>query len=75
MMLTVSMLGNVISISVRNKLNKIIPYVVVFIGIIFIFRGLCLGIPLLSPPKEKLNVEFHAKASNTSIEHSCCHKE
>ena len=74
MMLAISILGNVLSISVRNKLNKVIPYMVVFIAIIFIFRGLCLGIPYLSPPKEKLTIESHIKAPN-NIEHSCCHKE
>jgi len=73
MMLVISILGNVLSISVRNKLNKAIPYMVVFIAIIFIFRGLCLGIPYLSPPKEKLTIKSHTKTE--SIEHSCCHKE
>lgn len=35
--------------SVRSKLAGIIPYFVVMIGIVFILRGLGLGIPYLSP--------------------------
>jgi len=48
--------------TVRNKINKIIPYVVVIVGLIFILRGLALGIPYLSPPVEKLNPEMHNSA-------------
>lgn len=59
MMLLMSIIGNAISIPVRNKINKIIPYVVVVIGIIFILRGLSLGIPYLSPPIEKLTPDVH----------------
>jgi len=80
MMLAVSFLGNVISLTVRNKLNKIIPYIVVLIGLIFIFRGLCLGIPYLSPPLEKLTPGIHMKAmeskgSSNAVEESCCKKK
>lgn len=77
MMLAISMLGNLISMPVRNKITKIIPYVVVVIGIIFILRGLSLGIPYLSPPKNKMNPEFHMqKDGNTSpqIKNACCHE-
>ena len=54
MMLAISLLGNAVSLPLRNKINKIVPFVVVIIGIIFILRGLSLGIPYLSPPLEKL---------------------
>ena len=78
MMLGINILGNAISFSFRNRINKVIPYVVVFIGVIFIFRGLCLGIPYLSPPKEKLNPAFHQKMNNEQngqeeVKGSCCH--
>ena len=52
MLLLISLLGNVISRSLRNQINKVIPIVIVLIGMIFILRGLSLGIPYLSPPKE-----------------------
>lgn len=61
MLLFISLLGNVVSISFRNKISKVIPYLVVVIGLIFILRGLSLGIPYLSPPKAKLNPEVHMK--------------
>jgi len=78
LMLLVSILGNWISTGVRNRINKVIPYLVVVIGLIFILRGLSLGIPYLSPPKEKLNPIAHQKIQkcdsiSTTMEHSCCH--
>ena len=63
MMLAISLLGNLMSMPLRNRINKVIPYVVVVVGAIFILRGLSLGIPYLSPPAEKLNPEIHMKSS------------
>ena len=45
-----------ISLSLRNKINKIIPYVAVVVGILFILRGLGLGIPYVSPSNMSLFV-------------------
>lgn len=78
MMLGISLLGNMMSIPIRNRINKIIPYVVVVVGAIFILRGLSLGIPYLSPPEEKLNPEIHMKMSEKqnskeAVKGSCCH--
>lgn len=53
-------LSNLISIPVRNKLQKIIPIVAVFIGIMFIFRGLGLDIAYLSPSDTNLFVKANA---------------
>ncbi len=80
MMLTISLLGNVMSIPLRNRINRIIPFVVVLIGIIFILRGLSLGIPYLSPPAEKLNPEMHMnkmekQQPKEAIKGSCCDPE
>jgi sulfite exporter TauE/SafE len=76
MLLIVSMAGGVISISLRNRINRIIPYAVVLIGVLFIFRGLSLGIPLISPPSEKLNpaIHQHVNSDSTYEPHgrSCC---
>jgi len=41
----------------RNKIQKTIPYVAVIIGILFILRGLGLGIPYLSPSNMSLFVQ------------------
>jgi len=76
MMLLISLIGNVITTSVRNKMNKVVPYLVVLIGIIFILRGLTLGIPYLSPPKDKLTPASHMSASpvkaTDALKHPCC---
>jgi len=53
--------GNFLSLSVRNKINKIIPYFVVLVGVLFILRGLALGIPFISPPNTKLQINTNAK--------------
>jgi hypothetical protein len=79
MLLLISLLGNVISRTLHNLINKVIPVVIVLIGMIFILRGLSLGIPYLSPPKEKLAPTVQMKKDSVSvtktIENSCCHPE
>lgn len=80
LLLVVSMAGNLLSVAIRNKINKVIPFVVVLVGIIFILRGLSLGIPYLSPPKEKLNPEMHMQKAKQqdakdAVKSSCCHSE
>ncbi len=50
-------LGNFVSVKVRNKINKLIPYAVVFVGILFILRGLNLGIMFISPSDKMLNTK------------------
>jgi sulfite exporter TauE/SafE len=42
-------LGNFTKNGFRKKIQKVIPTMVVFIGILFIVRGLGLGIPYISP--------------------------
>lgn len=60
MMSAVVYLSNLLSIPVRNKLQKIILIVVIFIGIMFIFRGLGLDIAYLSPSDTNLFVKANA---------------
>lgn len=50
-------LQNLLALPLRNKIQKIIPYAVACIGILFIFRGLGLGIPYLSPADVSLTVK------------------
>lgn len=49
-------LGNFVSLSFRNKIQKVIPIFVVIIGLLFILRGLGLGIPYISPSDAKLQI-------------------
>lgn len=49
MLLAISVAGNVISQKLRHKLTKAIPFIIILLGILFILRGLNLGIPYISP--------------------------
>ena len=53
-MLSLSLIGHTISVSARNKIRKIVPIFIVLIGLLFILRGLQLGIPYISPPEKML---------------------
>jgi uncharacterized protein len=57
LMSSVVYLNSFLSLPVRNKIQKIIPYVAVFIGVLFILRGLGLGIPYVSPNTTSLFVQ------------------
>ena len=57
MMSSVVYMNSLLSISVRNKIQKLIPIVVVCIGILFILRGLGLGIPYVSPSNLNLFIQ------------------
>ena len=55
-MLITSMLGTIISINVRQKLTRLLPAFSLILAVIFILRGLNLGIPYISPKFEKQQV-------------------
>jgi len=56
MLIAITLAGNAISYSLRVRMQKMIPFVVVFVGLLFILRGLNLGIPYLSPEQSKLKI-------------------
>jgi sulfite exporter TauE/SafE len=56
LMSAAAIFGNFVNISFRNKIQKAIPIFVLIIGVLFILRGLGLGIPYISPSDVKLNV-------------------
>ena len=64
MLLAISVAGNILSQKVRQKLSKIIPVFIILLGILFILRGLNLGIPYISPKLEK-------QGDKATME--CCH--
>lgn len=53
-------MNSFLSISVRNKIQKVIPLVAIGIGCLFILRGLGLGIPYISPSNISLFVQANA---------------
>ncbi|WP_037321498.1 sulfite exporter TauE/SafE family protein [Salegentibacter sp. Hel_I_6] len=49
LMTTAIYLGNFLNLNLRSKIRKAVPVFVVIIGLLFIIRGMGLGIPYLSP--------------------------
>jgi hypothetical protein len=64
LMFTVTLFSSVINLKARLKLRKIVPVFIVLMALLFILRGLGLGIPYLSP---KLN------SSTTTNSLECVH--
>ena len=67
-MLAIPLLGNLIGQGFRKKYNHVLSTIVVIIGVLFILRGLSLGIPYLSPPQKMLKphekMMMHQKNEN-----------
>lgn len=57
LMSSVTYLQSFITNSTRNRIQKVIPYIAVIIGVLFILRGLGLGIPYVSPSNMSLFVQ------------------
>jgi sulfite exporter TauE/SafE len=49
MMVLTTLSGNLVTIQFRNKIKKLKPYLAICVALLFIIRGLALGIPYLSP--------------------------
>ncbi|MEO6177781.1 MAG: sulfite exporter TauE/SafE family protein [Flavobacterium circumlabens] len=57
LMTIVLYINSIITASFRNRIQKVIPYIAVIIGVLFILRGLGLGIPYVSPSNMSLFVQ------------------
>ncbi|MCK5857513.1 MAG: sulfite exporter TauE/SafE family protein [Bacteroidales bacterium] len=66
MMFLMSMLGNFASFKLKRVINKAIPVIVIVVGLLFILRGLELGIMFISPPAKKL--EVHKMKKDTTVQ-------
>jgi len=64
LLFAVTILGNFISVPIRNKINSFLPILIVIIGILFILRGLNLGIPYLSPKEEMIKMKMEKTIKN-----------
>ncbi len=62
-MLGTSLLGKYLNFGVRRKINKLMPVLALLLGIIFLLRGMGLGIPYLSP-------KLHSPVANEQV---ICH--
>lgn len=54
MLLTAALASDAIGQRVRFRMQRVVPYFVFFLGVLFILRGMSLGIPYISPTSEKL---------------------
>ena len=54
LLLTATLASDAIGQRMRAKMQRAVPYFVFFLGVLFILRGLSLGIPYVSPTTEKL---------------------
>ena len=57
LMTTAVYFGNFLTGKLRQRIRKVIPVFVVIVGLLFIFRGLGLGIPFVSPKPMQPQVE------------------
>lgn len=63
MMFLLPYFSSSISATIRTKITRLIPYIMVLFGLLFILRGLNLDIPYISPPLSDDGTEIK----------SCCH--
>ncbi len=53
-MLGIGIFGSVLSSAFRSKISRLVPVMVLILGMLFVLRGLALGIPYLSPQEAKV---------------------
>ncbi len=60
-MFLTSMATKFITLNIRNKIAKLVPYLTFLLAVLFILRGLNLGIPFISPNLNKMEKKEHLK--------------
>ncbi len=66
-MMSISLLGNIISIRFKQAIQSMVPYVLSVMAVLLILRGLNLGIPYISPNISNNSASAHTNEIN-------CHK-
>jgi sulfite exporter TauE/SafE len=66
LLLTATLASDAIGQRIRSKMQKVVPYFVCVLGLLFILRGMSLGIPFVSPTTEKLEPKVMMEKG------SCC---
>ncbi|MCC2589373.1 sulfite exporter TauE/SafE family protein [Chryseobacterium sp. MFBS3-17] len=72
-MFAVVFFGSMMSSAFRLKVLKIVPIVMLILGGLFVLRGMELGIPLVSPKEEAMQVIHNDSAEHHHGDHSTCH--
>jgi hypothetical protein len=65
-MFATALFGKIINVNLKRRVNKLIPVFAVILALLFILRGLNLGIPYLSP-------KFAKPAAKEMTTPDCCH--
>ncbi len=66
MLLGIALAGGMMTQALRRKLARTVPIAVILMGLLFILRGLALGIQFLSSSDEPMEEHQHA------MEAGCC---
>lgn len=73
-MIAVMFLANKISNTARQKMNKVVPYMLTVVGLLIVLRGMNLDIPYLSPKVNLVeNEQQTGDVPAQEVEMSCCH--
>ncbi len=52
-LLLLSLAGSVVNMTFRRNVRKLVPFLVILVGVLFVLRGMNLGIPYISPKMEQ----------------------
>lgn len=63
---TLAFIAKSAGMKIRKYLNKVLPVIIVLVGIVFVLRGLGLGIKYISPPDQSLQIQ-----EKGAMHHSC----
>jgi sulfite exporter TauE/SafE len=67
-MIAVGFAANRFTMEWRNKMNKLVPYMLTVVGILIVLRGMNLNIPFISPQVKTVPTEQQTE----EVEMSCC---
>ena len=74
-MIFVTFMANKINGDFRQKLNRIVPYMLTIVGILVVLRGMNLNIPYISPGIQVVEQTSTSDQVNETVEMSCCHSK
>ncbi len=72
-MFMVVIVGNLITSSLRLKILKIVPAMMIVLGVLFVLRGLEVGIPYISPKKSAMQIHHHSEHDSNHQHDESCH--
>ena len=73
-MIAVTFMTNKITNSARQKMSRMVPYLLTIVGLLIVLRGLNLGIPYISPSVQ-ISTNEQIETSSNEVEMSCCHSK